>query len=324
MTNILNLSFESGKRLFDGLDLNKMVKSINGLAPMASTLLSFPAASSVSIGTARFATDIGGGTEYISNGTSWNPVVIQSPYYFFHGYGGTQISGDKVFFDRSGNNNSGAFGANLSATTALGNTGYLTTTAPSSNDTSIHLPNLNFDFQGGQTLIFYWLGLGAAPGSTLPWAGDGFSNTAAGIIFRATTAGKVQLELTDGPGGHTAFSGTSTNATFDSTLHSFGCIIIGNNSFTSANTYSFWQDEVIDASNTNLTWSAVVNTINANNFNLGTSLSVSTSNGMAIQTRACIVLRLPSNKIPPSNATITNLFKQLRASPDMILNNYAF
>lgn len=190
---------------------------------------------------------------------------------------------------------------------------------------SIRIPSLNFDYNGGQKLILWWLGKMTAPSSGTPaFMGDGYNTSLAGMKIRVSTAGKISNALFDSSGSY--YSGTTTNAVADGTLHSYGLVLDG-----SAKKYAMWTDGTLDtafgSAYAAFSSGASVDTRNSNTFNIGCSAPVSSSGSsesMAVKTRALVLLKLPSTTACPSIATVTETFKQLRANPSRLINGRAF
>lgn len=311
MVNILK-----GRTIQKGKNLNTK-PSENGL------LANRPDAGYAGAGATYFATDVGGGTLYVSNGTNWNLSTTQSPYYFFHGIASQQILGDPKFYDISGALNDGVFGANLSNANAWANSGYVSTVAPTggSTDSVIRMPNLDYDYNGGQGLIIWWLGLGTAGASDVEWMGDGNSSTYHGLAIRCkATSGLMQPFMRDGAGSY--FFGTTTDAVMNGSLNSYALAIDGTNKKMSQ-----WVNESVEGTGfTTFNNGNPADPTNSNTFNIGSAVpAVGTStDGMAVQTRALVILRLPPTVAMPSATILTNLFKQLRRSPSKLITNGAF
>lgn len=247
------------------------------------------------------------------------------PRYHFHGYAGDQITGDSKFFDRTALGNHGVRGANLSEAQMFANAGYMSTIDPvgGATDSVIRLPNLNFDFLGGEKMIAYWLGKVTPEGTDQPVFGDGGSATYPGFRAICKTTGKLQIALYDSD-SDTAFSGTTVNTVFDGTLHSFAFVFDGQ-----AKKYGFWTDEIYDTGlggvYATLT-SGSIDCRNSNTLNIGQASPASAAStfGIATQTRALAILRLSATDAVPSIATLTNVFKQLRANPSKPILGGAF
>ena len=247
------------------------------------------------------------------------------PRYHFHGYAGDQITGDSKFFDRTALGNHGVRGANLSEAQMFANAGYMSTIDPvgGATDSVLRMPNLNFYHAGGEKLIIYWLGKATPEGSDQPLIGDGGSATYPGFRVLCKAAGTIQLALYDSGGG-SDFCGTSTAIPFGGALHSIGVVIDGQNK-----KYAFWVDDALDASMSGAYANFALSgrdTRNSNTLNIGQgapAVAASTF-GMAVQTRALAILRLSATDAVPSIATLTNVFKQLRANPSKPILGGAF
>lgn len=246
------------------------------------------------------------------------------PYYFFHGYAGNQVAGDSVFYDIAAGNH-GVRGANLTDSAMFANSGYVTTGAPSNPyDIAIRIPNLNFDYAGGEKLFIYWRGIAAGNGIAAESAimGDGWGTSTAGngqrgVQIRTTVLGKVYLVLYGATGG----VGTgSTAVAFDgSSAHDFAFMVDGENK-----KYGMWVDGVFEPNhaNTYQTFSSgtAFDTRNGNTFNLGAAQAASGSatqpqGGEATKIRACVIIRLPASYTTPTVATVTSAIQALRANP---------
>lgn len=254
-----------------------------------------------------------------------NAYVAPHPRYHFHGYAGDQITGDSKFFDRSALGNHGVRGANLSEAQMFANAGYMSTIDPvgGATDSVIRMPNLNYDFLGGEKLIAYWLGKVTPEGTDQPVFGDGGSATYPGFRAICKTTGKLQIALYDSD-SDTAFSGTTVNSVFDGNLHSFAFIFDGQ-----TKKYGFWTDETYDTGLSGVYATLTSGTIdcrNANTLNIGQASPAAAAStfGIVTQTRALAILRLSATDTTPSVATLTNVFAQLRANPSKPILASAF
>jgi len=248
--------------------------------------------------------------------TGYNKSAVSAqtsphPRYHFHGYAGDIISGDSKFFDRSGMGNHAVRGANLSEANMLANAGYVSTLNPvgGATDSVLRIPNLNFDYAGGEKLIIHWLGKITPEGVTTEWLGDGYSTSKRGINLRAKTNGMLMFVLYGASVGYTS---DSTVAPFDGTLHSFALTVDG-----AAKRYTMWIDEVL---NRDLSLGATVyDTRNSVTFNIGSVVeapgSATEDYGVVTQTRALHILRLSATDKMPSVSVLTDVFEQLRVNP---------
>jgi len=267
---------------------------------------------------AQLAMDAAGNVIGLNNPSSGGLIPLSaavSPFYHFHGFAGNQLAGDPKFFDLAAGNH-GVFGANLSNSAAWSNAGYVSTVDPAAGvtDSVIRIPSLNFDYSGGEKLIVWWLGAATPEGADVTLMGDGSNTTAGnqGVRIRMTTAGKLSNVLYGQ--GNSAFSGTTTGAPFDGSLHSFSVMFDG-----ATKKYGMWVDDVLDASIPNsyaqLAAGVDVDTRTTNTFNIGaSSRSPGGTEGSAVKTRALVILRLPAAKSVPLASELTSLFTALRAN----------
>lgn len=245
------------------------------------------------------------------------------PYYHFHGFAGNQTAGDGKFFDLSGINH-GVRGANLSDANMFATAGYVSTVDPASGvaDSTIHIPNLNFDYASGEKLIVWWMGQGTPEAADTIIMGDGYSTTEGqrGWRLRMKTTGAFDLSLW---GASQVSSGSSHATVFDGTLHSLAFAFDG-----SAKTHGMWCDEVhhtsFGSALSSFGGGASILTTNSNTVNIGASrpaaaASSSVGDGAAIKTRALVIIRLPVSYAMPTVATMTTLFQQLRANPGKLI-----
>jgi hypothetical protein len=243
------------------------------------------------------------------------------PYYFFHGYAGNQIAGDSFFLDMAAGNH-GVRGANLSDAEAFTNGGYITTKAPANPyDTCIRLPSLNYDYAIGEKLFIWWLGKITPEANERVFLGDGYSTPIGqrGIQIRCNQSGKLTFALYGAAGKAGALS---AGVPFDGTLHS-ACIFIDG----AAKSYGYWIDGAMDSSfggSMAVLDTVAYDTKSSNTFNLGAASpapgsATAPQSGIATQTRALAIVRLPATYTSPSVSAITNACKTLRANPGKML-----
>ncbi len=256
----------------------------------------------------------------VQSGTTKSATMQQiagvNSSYYFHGYAGAQIVGDPKFYDISGAGNDGSFGAHLSNANAWANAGYVSTVNPTggSTDSVIRMPALNFDYNAGEKIIMWWLGKCTPEGSSVSLLGDGFNATYPGMRIRCNTAGTLQIIAVDTSGS--GFSSTPSEVPFDGNLHSFAVVLDGQ-----AKKFGIWVDETYAASlggaYTTFDGGNARDTRTSNTFNIGTSVPAvaGSTEGVACQTRAFVLLKLPAAKTIPSIATLTPVFQALRRNP---------
>ena len=264
--------------------------------------------------------------------TGYNKSAVSAqtsphPRYHFHGFAGDIISGDGKFFDRSPLGNHAVRGANLSEANMLANAGYVSTVDPvgGSADSVLRIPNLNFDYAGGEKLIMYWLGKATAEGASVRGLGDGYGTSYPGFATIFYSTGGLQVVLSDGTGQY--FSANTVETPFDGNLHSISVVLDGE-----GRRIGIWVDEVIVAylggAYGTFSGGASVDTRNSNTFNIGGVHSAATIGasplGIATQTRALHILRLGASDPLPSITTMTQVFTQLRADPSKPILGGAF
>jgi len=262
--------------------------------------------------------------------TGYNKSAVSAqtsphPRYHFHGYAGDQITGDSKFFDRSGMGNHAVRGANLSEAQMLANAGYVSTVDPAggATDSVLRIPNLNFDYNGGEKLIIYWLGKLTAEGATLEWLGDGNSATYNGLAVRVNTSGTFQPFIREASAAH--FGSASVTNLGNGSLASWALAIDG-----SAKQYCMWANDALEGlwSSGFIPWNGgnPSDSRSSNTFNIGCAVPAvaASTNGTPVQTRALHILRLAPDDYMPDAATLTSVFRQLRVNPSKPILGGAF
>jgi hypothetical protein len=254
-----------------------------------------------------------------------DPIDKSHPYYFFHGYAGNQFAGDSMFFDFAAGNH-GVRGANLSDAEMFATAGIVTTKAPSNPyDTCIRLPNLNYDYSIGEKLFVWWLGKIMPEANERVFIGDGFGvsttgNGQRGLQIRVNQAGKLTIAVY----GAAAKAGLLSNSVpFDGSMHDIALVLDG-----AKRRYGYWVDGKMDSAFAGVMLpfypSENFDTKNSNTFNLGSSApapgaAAAPQSGIATQTRALVIIRLPASYSSPSASTVTSVCKTLRANPGKLL-----
>jgi len=231
-----------------------------------------------------------------------------------------------VFFDIAAGNH-GVRGANLTDSAMFANAGYVTTGAPSNPyDIAIRIPNLNFDYAGGEKLFIYWRGIAAGNGIAAESAimGDGWAVNATqkGIQIRTTVLGKVYVTLL---GSASAGFGLGSNSVvFDGTTpHDFAFLLDGENK-----QYGMWVDGVMDsqfaATYKSFSSGTSFDTKNSNTFNLGAGqaapgVATQPQGGESTKIRSTVIVRLPASYTVPSVSKVTSAIQALRADPAKLL-----
>lgn len=259
----------------------------------------------------------GGGIGLSVAGAAYDPLAI-SPYYHFHGFAGGQFAGDPKFFDLAGANH-GNFGAHLSVSAAWTNAGYVSTVDPETGalDSVIRMPALNFDYAAGEKLIVWWHGACTPEGASVAMMGDGVQSAIPGWRVRADPSGKFNV------GTHSPtredYTVNSDGTVFDGTPHSFAFVLDGQN-----RRHGMWSDEVYQSAFAGqyaaFSGFAEADTRTSATVSIGTARPApGNTSGIAVQTRALVILRLPPSVALPSVQTMTDLFTQLRANPGRLI-----
>lgn len=247
------------------------------------------------------------------------PIPQINPYYHFHGFAGDQLAGDPAFFDKAAGNH-GIFGANLSVTDAWADPGFVSTVNPvtTARDTAIRIPNLNFDYASGESYFSWWLGKARPEASAFSLVGDGTSTATGfhGTQIRVKPDGRVDII---GIGDTAKYSGSSTGIAFDGNVHSVAWAFDG-----FRREHCIWVDEIDSYSSSNgftqFGGGAVIDTKTTNTFNIGQSARApGDMDGGVVQTRALVIIRLPSSIRMPSSTWLTSVFRQLRANPGKLI-----
>lgn len=282
--------------------------------------------------TAKIGAENGGSFTYDAIGNATGLVdpagnVITSrvhPYYFFHGYAGNHVAGDDKFLDMAAGNH-GVRGANLSDSEMFANAGFITTKAPANPyDICARIPNLNFDYSAGEKLFVWWRGKITPEADERAFIGDGFGtgtsgNGQRGIQIRVNQSGKLTAAIY---GAAAKAMGLSNAIPFDGAIHDIGVFLDG-----SAKSYGYWIDGAMDSSfagSLTVLDTVAYDTKNGNTFNLGASAPAAGSatapqSGIATQTRALVIIRLPASYVSPSVSSVTNACKALRVNPGKLL-----
>ncbi|SDZ86124.1 hypothetical protein [Nitrosospira multiformis] len=246
------------------------------------------------------------------------------PYYHFHGFTGKQVTDDEKFYDLTGINHASR-GVNLSvAQLWTPNSGYASTVDPATGatDSVLRIPNLNYDYAGGEKLIIWWLGKVTAETIPTPMMGDGYGTSPGqrGINILLQTNGRVGFVLS----GATEVYSSNGHKSISGGLHSFGIAISGGGQ---GGQHGIWVDEEYSLSEGSYTpLTGGIDTRNSNTFNIGTSYPAParSSSGIATATRALVILRLPASYPMPSVKTLTSVFQQLRSNPGNPILRSAF
>ena len=263
---------------------------------------------------ATLVTDEAGNLTGVATGGMNTSLALaeKNVYYHFHGAASLQCADDLKFYDIAGENH-GNFGVNLSVANAWANAGYVSTIDPAggSTDSVIRIPSLNYDYDGGEKLIVWWLGKCTSEGSDVTFMGDSYGTAVPGVRVRARSTGKIDVVCYGGGVGR--FSPASTATVFDGSIRDFAFVIDGAN-----RKYGVWVDGVFDAafggSLANM-GAGSADTRTSNTWQIGAgSAAPGGTDGVATRTRALVIMRLPSEKSLPPVGDLTALFRQLRSN----------
>jgi len=237
----------------------------------------------------------------------------EHPRYFCHLWAGAVLADETRANDISGAKNHAVRGANLSAAQMTASAGYISTIDPAGGalDSVLHMPAVNLDLVGGESMLIWWLGKVTAEGGDETLIGDSVSTSNNGWRIRARSSGKVDFVAYQNSGALSAFSGSSTATLIDGTLHSFAFFLDGKNG-----TIGKWEDGVNTVSAT--PFAAGYNTKTTGGVAIGAGRDSPTS-GIATATRALVMMRWGVADSVPSVGQITAAVLKLRANPGVAL-----
>ena len=262
-----------------------------------------------------------GGLELTAGGARVGEAAHRG--YHFHGF--APNSTDEKYFRDIVSASHGSFGANLPIASAWAAAGYVSTLNPATGvtDSVIRIPSVNFDYAGGEKLIFWWLGKVTPEGSDANVMGDGVSTTTPGLRIRAKSTGKVDLVMY-GEGGPSLFGPGSSATVFDGSLHSFAMAFDGVDK-----TFGLWVDEAYEPTFGSARYSfnagADCDTRTFGTWNIGASNPApGGTDGIPVATRAFVMMRLGPQEPMPSISDLTRVFLRLRDNPASIIPNGEF
>lgn len=142
-----------------------------------------------------------GGVEVSANGVNMNTLFADqvTDGYFCHLWAGSSGNGDAVIPDISGADRHGAFNTNMTKALCWANPGFASTDTGGAYR-SFLLPNLNFDYAGGESLIVVWKGRGTPRATAKAILGDSAGSSEPGFAIRCNADGTLQPYLSDGTG----------------------------------------------------------------------------------------------------------------------------
>lgn len=220
--------------------------------------------------------------------------------YVCHFYAPLACDSDTKARDISGALNDGSFQANLSAATAWATAGFLTQPNPSvSGELSlVQFPAVSWDWSAGDCLFIFWMGRGTPEGSDAPMFGDSAgAGLRSGFKLMVTPGGNVKSMVYQNPSTSVYGPVSSAAVVSSSVTHSFAICVVSDGGMC------YWSDGVRNAGHVAgylKPSGAPVSTINAAPVYLGGDgyAPGGVQNGMALQTRALVVLKGRRNNIP--------------------------
>ena len=239
--------------------------------------------------------------------------------YVCHFYAPLACDSDTKARDISGALNDGSFQANLSAATAWATAGFLTQPNPTvaGQQSMVAFPAISWDWAAGDSLFLFWVGRMTPEGAEAPWAGDTSGSAAnSGVKLTCTTDGKMKCNVYQNSPAVSVFGPTSTNAVFEAGVtHSLAVCI------TPAG-MCFWTDGARNAGHAAgflMPSGGPVSTVNAVTFKLGGDGSGSPQLGVAMQTRAFVMLKGRRGR-QPAVADIDALVLALHRNPQALVS----
>ena len=243
------------------------------------------------------------------------------PRYFTHLFAGNQLSDDPSVYDISGAGSHALRETDLSVS-ALWTTrsGYASTLDSSAVDgsrlTRLKLPSLNWDWNGGESLMIWWLGKCTAEGATTNLMGNcrGVAGEN-GFRVRVASTGQLALTMSEGATATTTFT-SSTLLPFDGALHSIGFWFDG----ARRKGYSYVDETVQVGGNTpvgDMLPTAAQVSAGTDRLILGgdSLLTGAATSAIAQSTRALAILKFSSADTLPSDEQVRQSMLQLRAAP---------
>lgn len=259
-------------------------------------------------------------------GAAVDPSLLRSDGYHTHFFAPLAIDSDTKARDISGALSDGNFQANLSAATAWATAGYLTQPNPSVSGqlSLVQFPAISWDWAAGDSLFLFWAGRGTPDGTEQPWLGDtAGSALRSGIKMTCATDGKIKVNAYQNSPPVSVYGPTSTNAVIEASVtHSFAVC------FAADGGMCYWTDGLRNAGHASgflKPSGAPCSTVNSAPLNLGGDGSATSSiqNGIAVQTKAFVVLKGRRNNTP-AVADLDALVAALHANPQALVSSAAW
>ena len=223
---------------------------------------------------------------------------------------------DGSVLDLSGNGNHATRGANLSIAQMNGTAGYYQTLLAGTNghDPSLHMPSINFDYDGGEILLMVSLFKMATPAADGALIANASSSSANGFRIRVRTTGYLDVGMFSTTGSVSFASGNCINALLDNTLHQFAVMISGR-------TKQGWMWEDGALTRETVTFPATCDTRESTSLNMGSVLATPTviAHTNATQQRGTVIMRWGPNDPAPTAANVTSLVAKLRRDPGRVV-----
>lgn len=258
-----------------------------------------------------------GGIEVSANGVNMNTLFADqvTDGYFCHLWAGSSGNGDAVIPDISGADRHGAFNTNMTKALCWANPGFASTDTGGAYHTFL-LPNLNFDYAGGESLIVVWKGRGTPPAAFKGILADSNGSSEPGIAIRVDATGKIQAYLSDGTG---RFMATTAAIAIEPTVtHSYALCIDG-----TTRKYEQHVDGVVEGGG-GLGGNPIGDGVTGYDCRSAKTLKLGTQNDYAtvadtvvLQTEALVILRGRKGSGLPSN--YRQLMQAIARQPDRLV-----
>lgn len=252
-----------------------------------------------------------------------------SSEYHAHFFAPLAIDSDTTARDISGALSDGTFQADLSAATAWATAGFLTQPNPTvaGQQSMVAFPAISWDWSAGDSLFLFWCGRGTPEGAEAPWAGDTSGSAAnSGVKLTCTTDGKFKCNVYQNSPAVSVFGPTSTNAVFEASVTHSLAVCIRPHVSGSGGGMCFWTDGARNAGHAAgflMPSGGPVSTVNAVTFKLGGDGSGSPQLGIALQTRAFVMLKGRRGS-PPAVADMDALVAALHANQQALVSSAAW
>ncbi len=237
--------------------------------------------------------------------------IVVHPNLWHQSFAGLAVADDAAVQDISGNGRHATRGANLSLVQLHAAPGYYSTVLAGTNghNTTLEMPSINFDYDGGEILLVVVLFKGTAPAADGVLVGNSASASYNGFRFRTRTTGFVDFGLYSTTGAVTSLSGNSIASLLDGNLQQIAVLINGR-----AKTRSMWENAGLTRDNQ--AGPATCDTRESVPLRIGGVPPMTSTTHTSAQTvRALTIMRWGPTDTAPTDAAITTLLGRLRANP---------